>query len=176
MEGGRSSAAEKLIRGHIAAATTVGGLLLSEASPALAQDAGPAASVAAGAAPALPAIDPAQLSSGVDTAVGTLVDLLRAAGSGIKSGLGGAQDGLEAAESAYSRIAPYPPLSSSEARGTLFGSISGDAERGPGEQGQTAPLLAYPGVSNALLGLPQLGGLPPAPGPHGNNQPLPPSQ
>ncbi|KAL6770090.1 hypothetical protein ACKKBG_A33560 [Auxenochlorella protothecoides x Auxenochlorella symbiontica] len=107
MEGGRSSAAEKLIRGHIAAATTVGGLLLSEASPALAQDAGPAASVAAGAAPALPAIDPAQLSSGVDTAVGTLVDLLRAAGSGIKSGLGGAQDGLEAAESAYSRIAPY---------------------------------------------------------------------
>ncbi|KAL6770091.1 hypothetical protein ACKKBG_A33560 [Auxenochlorella protothecoides x Auxenochlorella symbiontica] len=42
MEGGRSSAAEKLIRGHIAAATTVGGLLLSEASPALAQDAGPA--------------------------------------------------------------------------------------------------------------------------------------
>ncbi|KAL6771009.1 hypothetical protein ACKKBF_B33560 [Auxenochlorella protothecoides x Auxenochlorella symbiontica] len=43
MEGGRPNAAEKLIRGHIAAATTVGGLLLSEASPALAQDAGPGA-------------------------------------------------------------------------------------------------------------------------------------
>ncbi|KAL6770092.1 hypothetical protein ACKKBG_A33560 [Auxenochlorella protothecoides x Auxenochlorella symbiontica] len=59
MEGGRSSAAEKLIRGHIAAATTVGGLLLSEASPALAAAPGNAGKAALAAAAAWFLLPPA---------------------------------------------------------------------------------------------------------------------